>query len=427
MDSFRARMEDRATIHTAVVGQTGESSVSTERPTEQFEIQEPQATDADDDDAIYPSGIQLGMALVSLCVTGILSGLDLTIVATAVPSLTNYFKAIEDIGWYSSSFSVVAASFMFLFGKLYSQTSPQRLYIASICIFEVGSLLCTVAVTSSMFILGRAVAGVGAAGIMSGSPVLVAEYFPKHKRPMWTTIIISTKMVGIVTAPIVGGALIGWLGWRACFGINLPLGVVAIALVAVVRPKTSTTTTTTPGAGSNENRMDWKKALRKFDWLGTFAFLPSVTCLFLALQWGGVKYSWSDARIIVLFVLFVVLLGAFAWRQHKLQDDATLPPRIIRMRTVLATTWFEACANSALAVTEYYMAIYFQGVKGYTPAYSGVLLTPMLVGIIVGNLCSGAGITMLGYYNRTFSFLNAKPISYSRSFQCGSIICMLTW
>ncbi|KAI1845673.1 hypothetical protein JX265_005363 [Neoarthrinium moseri] len=358
------------------------------RPRDQLEVQDT-PLDGDDDDTLYPSGIKLWMAVVSLCVVGILTGLDLTIVATAVPSLSDYFRVIEDIGWYSSGFSIVAASFTFLFGKLYSLLSAKMLYIISICIFEIGSLLCTVAVTSPMFILGRAVAGVGAAGIMSGSPVLLAYYFPRHRRPLWTTVVVSTKMTGIVSAPIVGGALIDWLGWRACFGINLPLGVLALVLVSFVKQKTT----------SNNNPRPWRDELKRFDWFGTISFMPAVTCLLLALQWGGVRYSWADARIIVLFLLFGALLAAFAWRQHQLQDDATLPPRIIRMKTVLATTWFDACANSSLAVTEYYMAIYFQGVKGYSPTYSGILLTPMLVGIIVGNLCSGAGITLLGYYN----------------------------
>ncbi|KAI0126836.1 major facilitator superfamily domain-containing protein [Xylariales sp. AK1849] len=177
-----------ATLHAASPAQAAESREEVVRSQEQLEIQD---ADFADDESLYPSGIRLWMALVSLCSVGILTGLDLTIVATTVPSLTDYFEAIEDIGWYSSGFSIVAASFTFFFGKLYSLLSVKTLYIISICVFKVGSLLCTIAVTSPMFILGRCTAGVGAAGIMSGSPVHLAHYFPRHKRPLWTTVVIS--------------------------------------------------------------------------------------------------------------------------------------------------------------------------------------------------------------------------------------------
>jgi MFS family permease len=166
---------DTAILSAAPSEQAYENRERTGQPREQLEIQD---TPADDDETLYPSGIKLWMALVSLCVLSIISGLDLAIVATAVPSLTDYLQAIEDIGWYSSGFSIMAASFTLLFGKLYSATSRKVIYVTSIYIFEVGSLLCTITVTSPMFILGRAVAGIRAAGFMSGSPVLVAQCFP---------------------------------------------------------------------------------------------------------------------------------------------------------------------------------------------------------------------------------------------------------
>lgn len=269
--------------------------------------------------------------------------------------------------------------------------SLKKLYIISICIFEAGSLLCTAAVTSWMFILGRAVAGVGSVGLVTGSYMIVTQSFPSRTRPFWTAVVGSSQFVGIVSAPLLGGLLIDWVGWRGCFGINIPLGVIAFLTVTFgfhdmgIIPDTA---------------HSWAHKLKRFDWVGTVCMMPSICCLLLALQWGGQLYSWKDARIIVLFFLFSLLLGIFAWRQHRLQDNATLPPRIFRMRSVLAATWFSSCINATLAITEYYISIYFQGIKGFSATHSGLLVVPMLVGIIAGNLCAGAGRAWTGYYNR---------------------------
>ena len=364
---------------------------------ELVDVQEPsrENDNSENDETAYPSGIRLWMAVISVCTVSILFGLDLTIVAATVPSLTNYFKTVSDIGWYSSAYSLVTASFALLSGKLYSISRPRGLFMTSIAIFELGSLLCTVATSSKMFIVGRAVAGAGAAGIITGNVVIITKCFPRHKRPFWTTVAGSAQLTGIVSAPLIGGALIDWVGWRGCFGINLPLGTAAVAMVHFG--------TRDLALGEGDGAQDWRTKLKEFDWLGTVLMLPAVSCLLLALQWGGSRFGWGDARIIFMVVLFVVLLAAFAWRQYRLQDNATLPPRILKMKTVLAAVWFGSCVNAALSVTEYYMSIYFQGVKGYSPSRAGLMLTPMLVGVVAGNLCGGAGINWLGWYNRECS------------------------
>ncbi len=269
--------------------------------------------------------------------------------------------------------------------------SLKKLFIVSICVFEAGSLICTAAVTSWMFILGRAVAGVGSVGLVTGSYMIVTQSFPSRTRPFWTTVVGSSQFIGIVGAPLLGGVLIDWIGWRGCFGINIPLGIVAFATVQFGFQDLVTT--------RNPER-SWAQEFKRFDWVGTVCMMPSICCLLLALQWGGQMYSWRDARIIVLFVLFILLLAVFAWRQYRLQDDATIPPRIFKMRSILAATWFSSCINATLAITEYYISIYFQGIKGYTATRSGLLVVPMLVGIIGGNLCAGAGRAWIGYYNR---------------------------
>ncbi|KAI1860003.1 uncharacterized protein JN550_011687 [Neoarthrinium moseri] len=378
-------LRSSAPVQQAAANASSQSTISG-HPQEQLQV----AETGTEDESLYPKGVRLWTSVVPLFTVSMLHGLDLTILAAVVPTITNHFKTVEDIGWYSSSYSVTMASFGFMFGRLYTLVSNKRLYMIALGIFELGSLLCTVAPTSWFFILGRCLAGIGAAGIQSGSLIILTQCFPRQQRPIWSSLLGATQMLGIISSPIIGGALIDRISWRGCFGINLPIGAVAGLLIAfgyqdiVVNP---------------DSRLPLKEKLNKFDLLGTVFLVPSVTCLLLALQWGGIRFGWGNPRIIVLLVLFALLLAAFAWRQYRLGEAAILPPRILRMRSVLAGSWYSACVNSTLAVTEYYITIFFQGVKGYTATQSGLLLLPMLVGMVIGGLVGGVGTSRIGYYN----------------------------
>lgn len=250
-----------------------------------------------------------------------------------------------------------------------------------------------------MFILGRAIAGLGSFGTGGGMFSIMAKYNPVQRRPFWASIIGSAQGVGLVLAPILGGALIDAFSWRACFAMNIPLGVIVVAAMwwGLQDP-----------APNEIGSLTFKEIVRKVDLLGTLLVVPSIVCLLLAIQWGGNRYGWNDSRIVVLFVLFAVAFSIFAWIQHKKQEDATLPPHILKNRSVLAASWFSACCNGTLAVTEYYISVYLQGVKGYTATKSGLMGVPMLVGLIAGGLPSGMATSWVGYVNRKYYRLSTK-------------------
>lgn len=208
---------------------------------------------------------------------------------------------------------------------------------------------------------------------------------------MWSGFIAMVQTAAMVLAPVIGGGLIDGISWRACFGLNLPLGAIALAFIffgfnsPITNPDESLTIS---------------QKLKKLDLFSTVVFVPAITSLLLALQWGGFTYGWGNVRIVVLFVLFGLLIGLFGYRQYKLQEDAMLPPRVLRNRNILAAAWFEACCDSTLAVTEIYIAIYFQGVRGFTAFKSGYLGVPMVIGVSTAALVAGFGTTFVGYYTR---------------------------
>jgi len=248
------------------------------RPSSPLEVQDPPdtAVTADDENVVYPKGRNLWLTVLSIMLASVMFGLDLTIVAVAVPSITDHFKTIKDIGWYSAVYGLVGSSVTFFWAKCYSVFSVKKCYLTSMIIFELGALVATVAPTSTVFILGRALSGCGGTGMKSGLFVLLTHMFPNPSRPMWGGITGFAQTATMVTAPLIGGALINKLSWRACFGINIPVGVFALVLVFFGF--------NSPIVNQDEN-LPLKQKLWKLDPLGTVVFIASITCLLMALQW----------------------------------------------------------------------------------------------------------------------------------------------
>lgn len=135
---------------------------------------------------------------------------------------TDEFQSLNDIGWYGSAYLLTTCSLQLFYGKLYTMFNIKIVFLAAISIFELGSLLCGVTTRSSMLIVGRAVAGSGAAGILSGSMIIIAHNVPLQRRPMYTGATMGMYGIASVVGPILGGALTDRVSWRWCFYINLP-------------------------------------------------------------------------------------------------------------------------------------------------------------------------------------------------------------
>lgn len=165
----------------------------------------------------YPTGSKFWFTIIALCMVLILGGLDANIVATAVPSITDHFHTVADVGWYSSAFRLCSCAFQFGFAKLYKLFSIKTIFLMSNVIFLVGSLLCATAASSTMFILGRAVTGLGFAGELAGCFAVLVHILPLNRRPVFAGLMACVESLAIIAAPIVGGALTQSLGWRWCF------------------------------------------------------------------------------------------------------------------------------------------------------------------------------------------------------------------
>ncbi|KAH8911766.1 MFS general substrate transporter [Coniochaeta sp. PMI_546] len=337
----------------------------------------------------YPKGIRLALITIALCLSVFCMALDNTILATAIPRITDQFKSLDDVGWYASSYLLTNCALQLIFGKLYTLYNTKLIYLVALFIFELGSLICGVAPNSIALIIGRAIAGIGGAGIFSGAIIIISKTVPLHLRSSYTGMVGSMFGIASVAGPLMGGAFTDRLTWRWCFYINLPFGAVTAGFIFVFfqSPK-----------AIRERATSWLALLQRFDILGTIVFIPSVICILLALQWGGSTYAWSNGRIIVLFVIFGVLMACFVLIQAWQQENATVPPRIFKNRNVWGGGIFTFCLGASFFAIVYFLPIWFQAIKGVSAVKSGIMNIPLLLSLVIFTIISGGGITNLGYY-----------------------------
>ncbi|OGE53112.1 hypothetical protein PENARI_c008G11292 [Penicillium arizonense] len=341
-------------------------------------------------EAEYLTGAKYSLLMLTLAGALVLSSIDMNIVATAVPRITDYFHTVADVGWYSSAFRLCQCAFQFMFGKAYKLFSIKRVFLLANVISVAGSLLCGAANTSIMLIIGRAIAGLGSAGLLSGCFVILVQSTPLRNRPMVTGVMSAIEGLATLSAPLLGGAIMQSLGWRWCFYINAPIGATTLLLTMCCFSDTP--------KPNDVASMTLKQKILQLDLVSNLLLIPALTGLFLAFSWAGTKHSWNSGLVIGPLVAFGVLITAFIYNQKRRGDAAALPLRIMKRRSVIAGFIFIMCGNSTGNVLEYYLPTYYQVVRGYTPAKSGYMMLPIIIAGTIGALVHGFGTSVLGYY-----------------------------
>ncbi|KAL4736631.1 major facilitator superfamily domain-containing protein [Aspergillus similis] len=348
------------------------------------------ATDTAAGEAEYPGFAKVAVIILGLYLSVFLVALDQTIIGVAIPEITNQFKSIEDIAWYGSAYFLTSTALQPSFGRLYKIFSAKWAFLCAVFVFELGSLICAVAPSSTVLIVGRAIAGIGVAGIFSGAMVIIALCVPLPKRPLVFGMFGMVWGIASIAGPLLGGAFTDSVSWRWCFYINLPIGGISMAIIVFILQL--------PEQNKSSKPTSLFDRIKQIDFIGAALLIPSIICLLLALQWGGNKYTWGNGRIIGLFVTFGVLAILTVFSQIKLGDRATLPPRIMVQRSVITSATYALLFGGSFFVLVYYLPIFFQSVRGSSAMTSGIQLLPLMLATVVSSVLTGILVTIFGYY-----------------------------
>ncbi|KAF7534479.1 hypothetical protein G7054_g6169 [Neopestalotiopsis clavispora] len=344
-----------------------------------------------DENTEYITGIKLLIVMSSVALTCFVMLLDTSIISTAIPYITSEFKSLSDIGWYTAAYQLASASLQPLTGKFYTYFKAKWTYLFFLFLFEVGSLICGLASSSSMFIGGRAIAGLGGSGLMNGGMTIVAGAVPLEKRAFYTGLLLGVGQMGIICGPLVGGALTEYVTWRWCFYINLPIGgALGLILVFLSIPDLTVKPPFTLALV--------RKTIPELDLIGFSLFAPAAIMFLLALQWGGNSHPWNSSVVIGLFVGAGVTAIIFAFWERRVGDRAMIPGGVVKQRIVWSSAVNGMAMMGIILTAAQYMPLYFQGVKGEGPAMSGVDMLPSILGQLTAVLLSGGLVQRLGYY-----------------------------
>jgi EmrB/QacA subfamily drug resistance transporter len=317
--------------------------------------------------------VSIGALLLGM----LLAALDQTIVSTALPTIVSELGGLEHLSWVVTAYLLASTAATPLWGKLGDQYGRKRLFQIAIVIFLVGSALCGAAQDMPQLIAFRALQGLGGGGLIVLSMAIVGDLVPPRERGRYQGLFGAVFGATSVLGPLLGGLFTQHLSWRWVFYVNLPVGVVALAVIATVL------------------RIPRKSTRHVIDYLGTFLVASVATCLVLVASLGGTTWSWSSPQIIGLAVLGVVLAVAFVAVERRAAEPV-LPLKLFRVRTFTLSAVISFIVGFAMFGAMTYLPTFLQVVQGVSPTLSGVHMLPMVFGLLLSSTLSGQIVSRTG-------------------------------
>ncbi len=316
------------------------------------------------------AGLMLSLALASL---------DQNIVSTALPRIVSDLGGLAHLSWVVTAFMVTSTTSTPLYGKLSDMYGRRPLFFVAIGIFLVGSILCGLAETMFQLILFRAIQGLGAGGLMTLAQTTVGDLIEPRERGRYQGLFGAVFAACSVAGPLLGGVITDTFSWRWIFYVNLPVGAAAFFLIAIALRKHKPT---------RVHRIDYK---------GAALLTGGTVCLLLLLSWGGTVYPWSSPKMIALGALAILFYGLF-FRQEQRAAEPILPLVLFRNRVFVIAVSVIGLNAMALFGSLVFLPLFFQLVLGASPSRAGLMMAPMMGGVIVAAVAGGRLVSWTGRY-----------------------------
>lgn len=333
---------------------------------------------------------QLNLVVVGLLIGLFLAGLDSSVVSVAMPTIAGTLGGFSKLAWVSTAYIVTTAMAIPLLGKLSDIFGRRRLYLFSIIVFLVGSVLCGAAQNMDQLIVFRALQGVGGGGIGAITFAIIAELVTPRERGKYVGFLISAYALSSVTGPLIGGWIVENTSWRWIFLVNVPIGGIALAITSSVL------------------HMRFHRIDAKVDVRGAILLSLTILGLFVVLQFGR-PWGWTSIRILSFTLAMILVLAAFV-REERRAIEPMVPLRLLKDRVVLVCSIIAFLAGTALFGVSLYISVYFQNVQFISPTRAGLLTLPIIVGILVSSTVIGRLISRTGKY-RTFPIIGTFVVA----------------
>ncbi len=306
-------------------------------------------------------GLQLAM---------VMSTMDSTIVATALPAITKDIGGLSRVTWVATAYLLAQVVTMPLYGKLGDQLGRKRILLGAVALFLVGSMACGLAQTMNQLLAARFVQGLGSGGLGTVAMAITADIIPARQLGRWMGYQGVAFAVGSILGPVAGGLFVDHLTWRWAFYINIPVGLVAIALIGT------------------QLRVPYRRRAHALDWPGATLVMVTLSAFIVVASLGGTDFGWMSGQAWALIAVTVGGLAAFiAWERRA--AEPVLPLRLFRDRVIRGNVGVNITSGVLLFCGIYFVPLYMQEVHGITPTASGFVLVPVLFGAAFGTMISG--------------------------------------